>query len=167
MYIGGVFMKFNKKYIVSVVVLIGAIVVSILGTYNIKSNADEETLADVKAELQQQIDSKSKELEEKDKQIEELNSKVSGQEETITQLNNNIATLSNAVSDTQQDLTSAKATQKADKAEVVNHADEGDSNLQQQIDTINSNCGENREIPEPSDVHIEPVKEHKNEDGTR
>lgn len=167
-------MKFNKKYIVSVVVLIGAIVVSILGTYNIKSNADEETLADVKAELQQQIDSKSKELEEKDKQIEELNSKVSGQEETITQLNNNIATLSNAVNDTQkavvntqQDLTSAKATQKADKAEVVNHVDEGDSNLQQQIDTINSNCGENREIPEPSDVHIEPVKEHKNENGDK
>ena len=96
-------------------------------------------------------------MKEVNKQIEELNNKVTGQEETITQLNNNIATLSNAVSDTKQavtntqhDLTSAKATQKADKAEVVNHADEGDSNLQQQIDTINSNYGENREVPKPS-----------------
>lgn len=147
----------NKKNIISTVVLVGAIAISGVATYGVKSNADEETLGQVKQELQQQIDSKSKELEEKDKQIEELNNKVTGQEETITQLNNNIATLSNAVSDTkqavtntQQDLTSAKATQKADKAEVVNHVDEEDSNLQQQIDTINSNYGENREVPKPS-----------------
>lgn len=154
----------NKKNIISTVVLVGAIAISGVATYGVKSNADEETLGQVKQELQQQIDSKSKELEEKDKQIEELNNKVTGQEETITQLNNNIATLSNAVSDTkqavtntQQDLTSAKATQKADKAEVVNHVDEGDSNLQQQINTINSAFGD--EAPKLTGDHIEPAKE--------
>lgn len=161
-------MKFNKKYIVSVVVLIGAIVVSILGTYNIKSNADEETLADVKAELQQQIDSKTKELEDKDKQLDDLNTKITEQQSTIDNLNNIVSNLSGAVNATQEDLSSAKATQKADKVEVTNHTDQGDADLQQQIDTINSNYGENRDIPKPSiGDTIEPRKEYKNENGDK
>ena len=162
----------NKKNIISTVVLVGAIAVTGLTTFGVKSNADEETLAQVKQELQEQIDNKTTELEEKDKQIEELNSKVSEQEETITQLNNNIATLSNAVSDTkqavtntQQDLTSAKATQKADKVEVTNHADQGDADLQQQINTINSAFGD--EAPKLTGDHIEPRKEYKNENSDK
>lgn len=162
-------MKFNKKYIVSVVVLIGAIVVSILGTYNIKSNADEETLADVKAELQQQIDSKTKELEDKDKQLEDLNTKITEQQSTIDNLNNTVSNLSGAVNATQEDLNTAKAQQKSDKKEVTTHTDQGDADLQQQIDTINSNYGENREVQEPSTVDDINYKDNEsgNEIGTR
>ena len=126
----------NKKNIISTLILVGAIAVTALTTFGVKSNADEETLSQVKQELQQQIDSKSKELEEKDKQIEELNSKVSGQEETINQLNNNITQLTSAVNSTQEDLNTAKAQQKTDKKEVTTHTDEGDANLQSQVDEV-------------------------------
>ena len=132
-------MKVNKKYLISAIVLIGAIVISIIGTYGIKSNADEETLSQVKTNLQKQIDDKSEELEEKDKKIEELNTKVSNQEATINQLNKNISDLSNAVNNTQQDLNTTKQVQKADKQEVVNHADEGDQKIQKQVDDVKEN----------------------------
>lgn len=132
-------MKFNNKYIISILVLIGAIAVSSVSTFAVKSNADEETLSQVKRELQQQIDDKTTELQERYKQIEELNNKVSGQEETINQLNNNITQLTSAVNSTQQDLNTTKQVQKADKEEVTAHADTGDSKLQQQIDKSNEN----------------------------
>lgn len=134
----------NKKNIISTVVLIGAIAISGISTYNVKANADEETLSQVKAELQEQIDSKTKELQDKDKQIEDLNCKVTNQEETINQLNKNVSDLSSAVNNTKQevnntkqDLNTAKVIQKQDKEEVTTHTDEGDKVLQQQIDTIN------------------------------
>lgn len=129
----------NKKNIISTVILVGAIAISGVATYGVKSNADEETLTQVKMELQKQIDDKTKELEDKDKQLEELNNKVSGQEETINQLNNNITQLTSAVNSTQEDLNTTKQVQKADKAEVTSHADSGDAKIQKQVDIIKEN----------------------------
>lgn len=129
----------NKKNIISTLILVGAIVVTGLTTFGVKGNADEQTLQQVKEELQKQIDDKTEKLEEKDKQIEELNSKVSGQEETINQLNNNITQLTSAINSTQEDLNTAKVQQKTDKKEVTTHTDEGDANLQNQVNTIKEN----------------------------
>lgn len=140
----------NKKNIISTVVLVGAIAVTGLTTFGVKSNADEETLSQVKQELQQQIDDKTTKLEEKDKQIEDLNTKITEQQSTIDNLNNTVSNLSGAVNATQEDLNTAKAQQKSDKKEVTTHTDQGDADLQQQIDTINSAVGENREVPKPS-----------------
>lgn len=127
---------FNKKNIISAVILICSIVVSSVSTFAVKGNADEETLQQVKAELQQQINDKSSKLEEKDKQIEELNTKVSEQQSTIDNLNTTVSNLSNSINNTQQDLNNTKSVQKSDKAEVVKHSDEGDSKLQKQIDEV-------------------------------
>lgn len=129
----------NKKYITSSVILVASIAISAVSSYSFKATADEETLSQVKQELQEQIDAKSEKLEEKDKQIEELNSKVSGQEETINQLNNNIAQLTSAINSTQEDLNTAKVQQKTDKQEVTTHTDEGDANLQSQVDEVKQN----------------------------
>lgn len=162
-------MKFDKKYIISALVLVVAVVLSATLTYSRKANADEETLQQVKEELQEQINAKSEELEDKEKQLESLNAKITEQQSTIDNLNNIVSNLSGAVNATQEDLSSAKATQKADKVEVTNHTDQGDADLQQQIDTINSNYGENREVQKPSNSDtIEPEKEEcRNENGTR
>lgn len=127
---------FNKKNIISAVILIGSIVVSSVSTFSIKGNADEETLQQVKQQLQQQIDYKSIELETKDKQLEDLNNKVSEQQSTIDNLNTTVINLSNSINNTRQDLNSTKEVQKSDKAEVVKHSDEGDSKLQKQIDEV-------------------------------
>lgn len=127
---------FNKKNIISAVILICSIVVSSVSTFAVKGNADEETLQQVKAELQQQIDDKSSKLEEKDKQIEELNTKVSEQQSTIDNLNTTVSNLSNSINNTQQDLNNTKSVQKSDKSELVKYSDEGDSKLQKQIDEV-------------------------------
>lgn len=129
-------MNVNKKYIVSSLVLVGAIAISSISTFAVKSNADEETLAQVKQELQEQIDSKTSELEDKDKKIEELNQKLSAQEETINTLNSTVNSLSNTVENTKEDLNTTKQVQKEDKKELVNHSDSGDAKLQQQVDDI-------------------------------
>ena len=143
----------NKKNIISTLILVGAIAITGLTTFGVKSNADEETLSQVKQELQEQIDAKSEKLEEKDKQIEELNSKVSGQEETINQLNNNITQLTSAVNSTQEDLNTTKQVQKADKAEVTSHADNGDANLQNQVNAIKEN--QPRQLTEEEKAKLE------------
>lgn len=137
----------NKKNIISTVVLIVSIAIGCLTTYSVKGNADEETLQQVKAELQQQINDKTEELEDKDKKIEELNKKVNTQEDTINNLNNTVNNLSNSVKDTKEDLNTAKQVQQEDKKEVIYHADTGDKQLQKQIDNIKSNTNENRVIP--------------------
>lgn len=129
-------MKINKRYSISILVFVVAIVVSILSTYKVKSNADEETLAQVKQQLQEQINMKSQELEEKDKQLEDLNNKVTEQSATIDQLNETVNNLSNSVNNTQIDLNNTKEVQKADKKEITAHADDGDANLQKQIDEV-------------------------------
>lgn len=140
----------NKKNIISTVVLIGSISIGCLTTYSVKGNADEETLQMVKEQLQQQINDKTDELEDKDKKIEELNQKVNEQEDTINNLNNTVNNLSDSVKDTKEDLNTAKQVQKNDKKEVISYADTGDERLQKQINDINSNTGENRVIPAPS-----------------
>lgn len=124
-------MKFNKKGLISSVILIGAIVISSITSYNVKSNADEETLTQVKQQLQEkdkELENKINESSDKDKKIEELNSKVSEQENTINQLNNSVQSLSTDLDDTKQ-------VQKQDKKEVIIHSDSGDAKLQQQIDS--------------------------------
>lgn len=129
----------NKKNIISAIILISSIVISCLFTFSIKGNADEETLQQVKAELQEQINNKSTELEEKDKKIDELNKKLNAQEETINTLNNTVNSLSNTVENTKDDLNETKQIQKSDKKEVVNHADKGDEKLQKQVDEVKQN----------------------------
>ena len=144
-------MKFNKKYIISAVVLVVAVVLSATLTYSRKANADEETLTQVKMELQKQIDDKTKELEDKDKQLEDLNNKVSEQSATIDQLNNSIQNLNNGLNSTNVALDNAKKVQKQDKAEVTSHADTGDANLQKQVDTINEEKNKPRVFTQKSD----------------
>lgn len=129
----------NKKNIISTLILVGAIAITGLTTFGVKSNADEETLTQVKMELQKQIDDKTKELEDKDKQLEDLNNKVSEQSATIDQLNNSIQNLNNGLNNTNTALDNAKKVQKQDKAEVTSHADSGDAKIQKQVDIIKEN----------------------------
>ena len=129
----------HKKYIISSIILVSSTAVSSISTHGSKATADEETLSQVKMQLQEQIDSKTKELEDKDKQLEDLNKKVSEQSATIDQLNNSINTLNEGLSNTNAALDSAKSTQKSDKIEVVKHSDDGDANIQKQVDKIKEN----------------------------
>lgn len=142
----------NKKNIVSAIIFIAAIVISSISTFAVKGNADEETLQMVKEQLQQQINDKTDELEDKDKKIEELNKRISDQQSTIDDLNSTVNKLSDSVKNTQQDLNAAKDIQKADKQEVVNHADSGDENLQKQINEVKNNNGQNRVIPKQDSI---------------
>lgn len=142
-------MKVNKKGIVASGILIASMVLSGLVTFGVKSNADEETLAMVKAELQEQIDEKSKELEDKDKQLENLNNKIVEQSTTIDQLNKSIETLNQGLNNTNAALDSAKETQKQDKAEVVTHSDTEDEKLQKQIDEQKSNYESTHKVNPP------------------
>ena len=151
-------MKFNKKYVISSLILIGAIVISVISTYSVKGNADEQTLADVKAELQAEIDSKIAESEEKDKKIEELNSKVSEQENTINQLNSSIQSLNEGLNNTNVALDNAKQVQKQDKVEVTNHSDTGDANLQKQVDTVKEKQNQPTKTDASGECSPEPVK---------
>lgn len=132
-------MKLHKKGILASAVLVVSISISALSSYNIKAAADEETLSMVKAELQEQINEKTKELEEKDKKLEELNDKIVEQSSTIDQLNNSIKSLNEGLNNTNTALDNAKKTQKADKVEIVNHSDARDDNLQKQIDEQKEN----------------------------
>ena len=111
-------MKFNKKYIISSLVLIGAIAVSSITSYSVKSNADEETLSQVKQQLQEkdkELENKIEETSTKDKEIEELNKKIKEQEESINKLNS--------------DLAEAKKTEKQDIKEVKQYSGDGDKEV--------------------------------------
>ena len=132
-------MKLNKKGILSSVILVTSIAVSSLSTYGFKATADEETLAQVKMQLQEQIDDKTKELEDKDKQLEDLNNKVSEQENTINQLNSSIQSLNEGLNNTNAALDNAKKVQSQDKVEVVEYSNAGDEKLQKQIDEQKEN----------------------------
>lgn len=129
----------NRKYIISSIILVASIAISAVSSYSFKATADEETLTQVKMQLQEQIDEKSKELEDKDRQLEDLNNKVTEQSLTIDQLNNSINTLNEGLSNTNVALDNAKKSQKQDKADVITHSDSGDANLQSQVNTIKEN----------------------------
>lgn len=154
-------MKINKKSIISSIVLISSIAISAVSSYSFKATADEETLAQVKMQLQEQIDEKAKELEDKDKQLEDLNTKVSEQKSTIDQLNNSINTLSEGLNNTNAALNSAKETQKQDKVEVVNHSDSGDANLQKQVDTVKEEMKKPTKTDASGECSPDPEKENK------
>ena len=67
-------MKINKKEIIASVILVVSIVVSGIGSYSFKATADEETLSQVKQQLQEkdkELENKIEETSIKDKEIEE------------------------------------------------------------------------------------------------
>ena len=111
-------MKFNKKEIIASVILVTSIVVSGIGSYSFKATADEETLSQVKQQLQEkdkELENKIEETSTKDKEIEELNKKIKEQEESINKLNS--------------DLTEAKKTEKQDIKEVKQYSGDGDKEV--------------------------------------
>ena len=154
-------MKLNKKYIISSAVLVASMLVSGLVTFGVKSNADEETLSQVKQELQQkdkELEDKINETEDKNKKIEDLNSKVSEQENTINQLNSSIQSLNEGLNNTNTALDNAKKVQKQDKAEVTSHADNGDAALQQQVDDVKTKVSQPTKTEASGEASPEPVK---------
>lgn len=150
-------MKINKKEIIASVILVMSIVVSGLGSYQLKATADEETLSQVKQQLQEkdrELEEKINESNDKDKEIEELNSKVSEQENTINQLNNSVQSLSTDLDDTKQ-------VQKQDKKEVIVHSDSGDANLQKQVDTVKEEMKKPTKTDASGECSPDPEKENK------
>ena len=132
-------LKLDKGKIITGGIIAVCMAVSGLITFGVKSNADELTLTQVKQELDEkdkELEDKINESDDKDKQIEELNKKIEEQNNTINQLNSSIQNLNEGLNNTNTALDNAKATQQQDKVEVTTHTDEGDSNLQQQVDAI-------------------------------
>lgn len=132
-------LKLDKGKIITGGIIAVCMAVSGLITFGVKSNADELTLTQVKQELDEkdkELEDKINESDDKDKQIEELNKKIEEQNNTINQLNSSINALNEGLSNTNIALDNTKATQQQDKVEVTTHTDEGDSNLQKQLDAI-------------------------------